>query len=60
MLPCQAPKNLPAAVGVVVEEGDNCYLVKINCKDRRGLLSDITAALKGLPLQVRTVRNVPQ
>lgn len=47
--------NLPASVGVVVEEGDNCYLVKINCKDRRGLLSDITAALKGLPLQVTDV-----
>eukprot|EP00878_Enallax_costatus_P001639 GHUV01001791.1.p1 GENE.GHUV01001791.1~~GHUV01001791.1.p1 ORF type:complete len:387 (+),score=123.59 GHUV01001791.1:106-1266(+) len=48
----QAPVNLPASVGVVVEEGTGCYLVKINCKDRRGLLSDITAALKGLPLQI--------
>lgn len=48
----QAPVNLPASVGVVVEEGPGCYLVKVNCKDRRGLLSDITAALRGLPLQV--------
>jgi hypothetical protein len=38
---------------VLVEEGPGCFLVKVNCKDRHGLLSDITSAIGGLPLQVR-------
>lgn len=50
----QAPANLPSAVGVLVEEGpDASFLVKVNCRDRHGLLSDITQALGSLPLQVR-------
>lgn len=49
----QAPPNLPSAVGVLVEEGPgSCFLVKINCRDRHGLLSDITQALCSLPLQI--------
>lgn len=50
----QAPANLPSAVGVLVEEGPgSSFLVKVNCRDRHGLLSDITQALGNLPLQVR-------
>jgi hypothetical protein len=50
----QAPVNLPSAVGVLVEEGPgSSFLVKVNCRDRHGLLSDITQALCNLPLQVR-------
>uniref|UniRef100_A0A383VKF3 BHLH domain-containing protein n=1 Tax=Tetradesmus obliquus TaxID=3088 RepID=A0A383VKF3_TETOB len=48
----QAPAHLPASVGVLVEEGPGCFLVKVNCKDRRGLLGDIASALGGLPLQI--------
>lgn len=48
----QAPAHLPASVGVLVEEGPGCFLVKVNCKDRRGLLGDIARALGGLPLQI--------
>jgi hypothetical protein len=48
----QAPAHLPASVGVLVEEGPGCFLVKVNCKDRHGLLSDITSAIRGLSLQV--------
>jgi hypothetical protein len=39
-------------VGVIVEEGPQSFHVKVNCKDRHGLLSDITQALKELPLEV--------
>ena len=51
----QAPAHLPSTVGVLVEEGPGTsqFLVKVNCRDRHGLLSDITQALRGLPLQVR-------
>jgi glycine cleavage system regulatory protein len=48
----QLLSNVPAAVGVVVEEGPCSFHVKVNCKDRHGLLSDITHALKDLPLEV--------
>ncbi|KAF6266080.1 hypothetical protein COO60DRAFT_642294 [Scenedesmus sp. NREL 46B-D3] len=48
----QAPAHLPASVGVLVEEGPGCFLVRVNCRDRHGLLSDIASALGGLPLQV--------
>jgi hypothetical protein len=51
----QAPAHLPASVGVLVEEGPGCFLVKVSCKDRHGLLSDITSAIGGLPLQVRAL-----
>jgi hypothetical protein len=53
LLMLQAPAHLPASVGVLVEEGPGCFLVKVSCKDRHGLLSDITSAIGGLPLQVR-------
>lgn len=37
-------------MGVLVEEGPGpSFLVKVNCRDRHGLLSDITQALCGLP-----------
>lgn len=50
----QAPANLPSAVGVLVEDcPGSSFLVKVNCRDRHGLLSDITQALCNLPLQVR-------
>lgn len=48
----QAPANAPASVGVLVEEGEASYTVRVHCKDRRGLLSDITAALQELPLRI--------
>jgi hypothetical protein len=48
----QVLTNVPPAVGVIVEEGINCFYVKVNCRDRPGLLSDITAAIRQLPLQV--------
>lgn len=47
------PVELPAApeagghaTGVLVEQGIGCLYVKLNCKDRKGLLSDVVSALK--------------
>lgn len=57
LLVLQAPSNLPSAVGVLVEEGPGSFLVKVNCRDRHGLLSDITHALGNLPLQVSATLN---
>lgn len=57
VLCCQAPSHLPSAVGVLVEEGPGSFLVKVSCKDRHGLLSDIANALCSLPLQVRWTNN---
>lgn len=48
----EAPRNVPQAVGVIVEEGQHCYYVKVNCKDRKGLLSDITNAMQELSLEI--------
>ena len=49
-----APDNGMNATGVVVEQGPNCLYVKINCKDRKGLLSDLVGALKSFPLVIST------
>eukprot|EP00191_Tetraselmis_sp_GSL018_P016223 CAMPEP_0177585514 /NCGR_PEP_ID=MMETSP0419_2-20121207/4537_1 /TAXON_ID=582737 /ORGANISM="Tetraselmis sp., Strain GSL018" /LENGTH=393 /DNA_ID=CAMNT_0019075259 /DNA_START=201 /DNA_END=1383 /DNA_ORIENTATION=+ len=42
------------ANGVVVEEAGTSWLVKVRCKDRRGLLSDVISSLKSLDLEIRT------
>lgn len=42
------------ANGVVVESGDGCMLVRVSCKDRRGLLSDVISSLKCLDLEITT------
>jgi hypothetical protein len=43
-----------AAVGILVEEGPgSSFYVKVNCKDRRGLLTDITLAIEELQCEVR-------
>jgi hypothetical protein len=45
-------------VGVVVEaEGERVY-VRMNCKDRKGLLADIAVALQELQLQVGVLVDV--
>lgn len=51
----QAPEGAPVSSGVVVEQGESCLYVKVNCRDRRGLLGDIILALKAMPLEVCTV-----
>lgn len=35
-----------------MEQGESCLYVKVNCRDRRGLLGDIIMALKAMPLEV--------
>mmetsp|Transcript_1319 Transcript_1319/g.3100 ORF Transcript_1319/g.3100 Transcript_1319/m.3100 type:complete len:428 (-) Transcript_1319:14-1297(-) len=47
------PKNQNAN-GVVVESGEDCMLVKVSCRDRRGLLSDLITCLKSLDLEIST------
>lgn len=42
------------ADGVTVEAGQGCLLIKINCKDRRGLLSDIITHLRRMPLEIKS------
>ena len=42
---------------MVVEQGESCLYVKVNCKDRRGLLGDIIMALKAMPLEVDKQEN---
>lgn len=49
-----APEGAPVSSGVVVEQGESCLYVKVNCKDRRGLLGDIIMALKAMPLEITT------
>ncbi|KAA6418810.1 MAG: hypothetical protein FRX49_11167 [Trebouxia sp. A1-2] len=49
-----APEGAPASSGVVVEQGESCLYVKVNCRDRRGLLGDIILALKAMPLEITT------
>lgn len=49
-----APDGAAAAFGVVVEESADEVAVKVHCRDRRSLLSDIVAALSELDLQVTT------
>ena len=53
----QAPEGAPASSGVVVEQGESCLYVKVNCRDRRGLLGDIILALKAMPLEVYLLIN---
>ena len=48
----QAPEGAPVSSGVIVEQGESCLYVKVNCRDRRGLLGDIIMALKAMPLEV--------
>lgn len=48
----QAPEGALISSGVVVEQGESCLYVKVNCRDRRGLLGDIILALKAMPLEV--------
>ncbi|KAK9792974.1 hypothetical protein WJX73_004661 [Symbiochloris irregularis] len=49
-----APEGALPSSGVVVEQGEGCLYVKVNCKDRRGLLSDIITSLKAIPLEITT------
>jgi len=43
-----------AAVGILVEEGpESSFHVKVNCKDRRGLLTDITVAIEELQCEIK-------
>ncbi|KDD72046.1 hypothetical protein H632_c3955p0, partial [Helicosporidium sp. ATCC 50920] len=43
-----------AAGSVVVDQRPDCIYVKVTCRDRHGLLSDIVRALKALPLEITT------
>ncbi|KAF8065960.1 PSS2 [Scenedesmus sp. PABB004] len=50
-----APACRGGATGVLVEAGvDNCLFVKVNCKDRKGLLGDVVGALKAFPVVIAT------
>jgi hypothetical protein len=49
-----APVGGGNATGVVVEQGVGCLFVKINCRDRRGLLSDVVGALRSFPVVIST------
>ncbi len=40
-----------------MEQGESCLYVKVNCRDRRGLLGDIILALKAMPLEVYLLKN---
>lgn len=58
---CGMPVELPTApeaganaTGVLVEQGIGCLYVKVNCKDRKGLLSDVVSALKAFPVVICT------
>lgn len=62
-IPVQASRDMPvlsAAPGgcattcVLVEQGANCLFVKVNCKDRKGLLADVVSALKAFPIVIST------
>ena len=54
----QAPEGAPVSSGVVVEQGESCLYVKVNCRDRRGLLGDIIMALKAMPLEVLPCKSL--
>jgi hypothetical protein len=49
-----APNGGANATGVLVEQGIGCLYVKVNCKDRKGLLSDVVSALKAFPMVIST------
>ena len=44
--------SAPGPEGVEVAPGDDCLYVKVHCKDRHGLLSDIVRTLKAIPLEI--------
>jgi hypothetical protein len=49
-----APESGANSTGVLVEHGIGCLYVKVNCKDRKGLLSDVVSALKAFPVVIST------
>lgn len=49
-----APESGANSTGVLVEQGIGCLYVKVNCKDRKGLLSDVVSALKAFPVVICT------
>ena len=56
----QAPAKANSAIGVKVVGGPKgCIYVKVHCADRRGLLADIIAALKSMPLEVQKFIFLP-
>ena len=46
--------SAPGPEGVEIAPGDGCMYVKVHCKDRHGLLSDIVRTLKAIPLEITT------
>ncbi|KAJ9508100.1 hypothetical protein QJQ45_021419, partial [Haematococcus lacustris] len=45
----------PSATGVMVEQGSRAgepWMMRVTCRDRPGLLADISAALRALPLSI--------
>ena len=48
------PPALVPADGVQVDPGEGCLYVKVHCRDRHGLLSDIVRTLKAIPLEITT------
>jgi hypothetical protein len=49
-----APEGGVPSSGVLVEHGVNCLFVKVNCRDRKGLLSDVVSALRAFPVVICT------
>jgi hypothetical protein len=49
-----APEGAVPTSGVLVEQGVNCLFVKVNCRDRKGLLSDVVSALRAFPVVICT------
>jgi hypothetical protein len=49
-----APEGGVPSSGVLVEQGVNCLFVKVNCRDRKGLLSDVVSALRAFPVVICT------
>ncbi|WIA17399.1 hypothetical protein OEZ85_014255 [Tetradesmus obliquus] len=49
-----APEGGVQASGVLVEQGVSCLFVKVNCRDRKGLLSDVVGALRAFPVVICT------
>lgn len=46
--------SAPGPEGVEIAPGEGCMYVKVHCKDRHGLLSDIVRTLKAIPLEITT------
>jgi hypothetical protein len=49
-----APEGGVPSSGVLVEQGVGCLFVKVNCRDRKGLLSDVVSALRAFPVVICT------